>query len=216
MYFGFGLTGIRLRLAREARTISQAYYNTYIFKFKVFLLFFRKYCDIIKVVINMKFGIICVSDRCFNGEKEDMSGPAIAECVRELSTENEYRLVPDEKEMIENAITELADKSGADVVFTTGGTGFAPRDITPEATKAVIEKEVPGISEAIRAKSLEITDRAMLSRAVSGIRGKTLIINLPGSPKAVRESIEVVLPVLEHAVETISGNTQNCGGNYGK
>ena len=164
----------------------------------------------------MKFGIICVSDRCYKGECEDQSGKAIAECVKDLSTENEYRLVPDEKEMISNAIVELCDTFGADVVFTTGGTGFAPRDITPEATLSVIEKQVPGISEAIRAKSLEITNRAMLSRAVSGIRGKTLIINLPGSPKAVRESIEVVLPVLEHAVETLSGNTQNCGGNYGK
>lgn len=164
----------------------------------------------------MKFGIICVSDRCYKGECEDKSGPAIAECIKELSDKNEYRLVPDAKELIEKALIELADKENCDVVFTTGGTGFAPRDITPEATKAVIEKEVPGISEAIRAKSLEITSRAMLSRAISGIRGKTLIINLPGSPKAVRESIEVVLPVLEHAVETLSGNTQNCGGNYGK
>ena len=167
-------------------------------------------------VIDMKFGIICVSDRCSRGECEDRSGPAIAECVENLSCANEYRLVPDEKTEIEKALIELADDFGADVIFTTGGTGFAPRDITPEATKAVIEKEVPGISEAIRAKSLEITARAMLSRAVSGIRGKTLIINLPGSPKAVRESIEVVLPVLEHAVETLSGNTQSCGGNYGK
>ena len=164
----------------------------------------------------MKFGIICVSDRCYKGECEDQSGKAIAECVKDLSTENEYRLVPDEKEMISNAIVELCDSFNADVVFTTGGTGFAPRDITPEVTLSVIEKQVPGISEAIRAKSLEITNRAMLSRAVSGIRGKTLIINLPGSPKAVRESIEVVLPVLPHAVETLSGNTQNCGGNYGK
>ncbi|MBQ6264703.1 MAG: MogA/MoaB family molybdenum cofactor biosynthesis protein [Clostridia bacterium] len=164
----------------------------------------------------MKFGIICVSDRCFSGEKEDTSGPAIIQCVKELSDKNEYRLVPDEKEMIAQAIVALSDEYGADVVFTTGGTGFAPRDVTPEATKSVIEKEVPGISEAIRAKSLEITDRAMLSRAVSGIRGKTLIINLPGSPKAVRESIEVVLPILEHAVETLSGNTLSCGGNYGR
>jgi molybdenum cofactor synthesis domain-containing protein len=164
----------------------------------------------------MKFGIICVSDRCHKGECEDRSGPVIAECISVLSTENEYRLVPDEKEQISGAITELSDNFNADVIFTTGGTGFAPRDITPEATKAVIEKEVPGISEAIRSKSLEITDRAMLSRAISGIRGNTLIINLPGSPKAVRESIEVVLPVLPHAVETLSGNTQNCGGNYGK
>lgn len=164
----------------------------------------------------MKIGIICVSDRCFRGECEDTSGPAVAECLRDLSTGNEYRLVPDEKETIARALVGLCDENGADVVFTTGGTGFAPRDVTPEATREVIEKEVPGISEAIRAKSLEITDRAMLSRAVSGIRGKTLIINLPGSPKAVRESIAVVLPVLPHAVETLSGNTQNCGGNYGK
>ncbi|MBQ6267502.1 MAG: molybdopterin adenylyltransferase [Clostridia bacterium] len=164
----------------------------------------------------MKFGIVCVSDRCFAGACEDRSGPAIAECVRALSAENEYRLVPDEKEKIMQALCELADQCGADVVLTTGGTGFAPRDVTPEATKAVIEKEAPGIAEAIRAKSLEITPRAMLSRAVSGIRGKTLIINLPGSPKAVRECIDVVLPVLPHAVETLSGNTQSCGGNYGK
>lgn len=164
----------------------------------------------------MKFGIVCVSDRCYRGECEDKSGPAIAECVKDLSTGCEYRLVPDEKEMISDALTDLSDNYGADVIFTTGGTGFAPRDITPEATKAVIEKEVPGFSEAIRAKSLEITPRAILSRAVSGIRGKTLIVNLPGSPKAVRESIEVIYPVLEHAVETLSGNTQSCGGNYGK
>ena len=164
----------------------------------------------------MKFGIICVSDRCFKATCEDKSGPAIAECIKALSEENSYRLVPDEKELIGEAICSLADDFGADVIFTTGGTGFAPRDVTPEATKAVIDREVPGIAEAIRAKSLEITSKAMLSRAVSGIRNKTLIINLPGSPKAVKESIKIVLPVLEHAVETMSGNTQNCGGNYGK
>ena len=164
----------------------------------------------------MKFGIICISDRCYRGECEDKSGPAIAECIKELCEKSEYRLVPDVQIKIAKALCELADEEKCDVIFTTGGTGFAPRDVTPEATKAVIEKEVPGISEAIRAKSLEITDRAMLSRAVSGIRGKSLIINLPGSPKAVKESIDVVLPVLPHAVETLSGNTQNCGGNYEK
>ena len=164
----------------------------------------------------MKFGIISVSDRCFRGEREDMSGPAVMQCVQALSESSEYRLVPDEKQMISAALIELADREQCDVIFTTGGTGFAPRDVTPEATKAVIEKETPGISEAIRMKSLAITSRAMLSRAVSGIRGKTLIINLPGSPKAVKESLEVVLPVLPHAVETLSGNTQSCGGDYGK
>ena len=164
----------------------------------------------------MKFGIISVSDRCFRGEREDQSGPAILQCVQSLSESSEYRLVPDEKQMISAALIELADREQCDVIFTTGGTGFAPRDVTPEATKAVIEKETPGISEAIRMKSLASTSRAMLSRAVSGIRGKTLIINLPGSPKAVKESLEVVLPVLPHAVETLSGNTQSCGGEYGK
>ncbi len=167
-------------------------------------------------VIGMKIGIISVSDRCYRGECEDQSGPAIAGCVRELSDATEYRLVPDEQALIKQALLELADEARCDVIFTTGGTGFAPRDVTPEATKAVLEKEVPGVSEAIRAKSLEITPRAMLSRAVSGIRGGTLIINLPGSPKAVRESLEVVLPILPHAVETLSGDTLNCGGNYGK
>ena len=164
----------------------------------------------------MRFGILCVSDRCSRGECEDRSGPAIAECVAPLSDENAYRLVPDEAQAIQNALIELADGFGADVIFTTGGTGFAPRDVTPEATRAVLDKEAPGIAEAIRAESLRITPRAMLSRAVSGIRGKTLIINLPGSPKAVRESIAVVLPVLGHAVELLGGDTQSCGGNYEK
>lgn len=167
-------------------------------------------------VINMKIGIISVSDRCFRGEREDGSGPQIEKCVGALADSSEYRLVPDEKELISAALTELADEKRCDVIFTTGGTGFAPRDVTPEATKAVIEKEVPGISEAIRARSLAVTDRAMLSRAVSGIRGQTLIINLPGSPKAVCESIEVVLPVLPHAVELLGGSAQSCGGDYGK
>lgn len=126
----------------------------------------------------------------------------------------EYIIVPDEKDEIEKSLIYLCDEIKADVIFTTGGTGFAPRDITPEATKSVIEKEVPGIPEAIRYESLKITKNAMLSRATAGIRGKSLIINLPGSPKAVKESLEVVIPVLPHAVKTLSGDTQSCGGNY--
>ena len=164
----------------------------------------------------MKFGIVCVSDRCSAGVCEDLSGPAIVSLVAPLSEATLYRLVPDEKPKIADALKRLADEDAVDVIFTTGGTGFAPRDVTPEATKAVLERETPGISEAIRMKSLAVTPNAMLSRAVSGIRGKTLIVNLPGSPKAVRESLEVVLPVLPHAIETLSGNTQNCGGTYGK
>lgn len=162
----------------------------------------------------MLISVLCVSDRCSQGLTEDKSGPLISEIIAPLAETAEYVIVPDERERISEALIRLCDETLSDVVLTTGGTGFAPRDVTPEATKAVIEKEVPGIPEAIRQKSLEITPRAMLSRATAGIRGKTLIINLPGSPKAVKESLEVILPVLPHAVETLSGNTQSCGGNY--
>ena len=164
----------------------------------------------------MRFGVVCVSDRCAAGQNEDKSGPRILELIAPLAQESLYRLVPDEKAQIAQTLIELADTQKVDVILTTGGTGFAPRDVTPEATTAVIDRPAPGISEAIRMKSLAVTDRAMLSRAVSGIRGKTLIVNLPGSPKAVGESLEVLLPVLGHAVETLGGNTQSCGGNYGK
>ena len=162
----------------------------------------------------MLVSIVTVSDRCSSQERDDRSGPVIGEMLSGIASIGEYIIVPDEKDIISKELIRLSDETGSDVIFTTGGTGFAPRDVTPEATKAVLDKETPGISDAIRLRSLEITPRAMLSRAVSGIRGKTLIINLPGSPKAVRESIEVILPVLEHAVETMSGNTQNCGGDY--
>ena len=164
----------------------------------------------------MNFAVVCISDRCSKGLCEDKSGPLITELVAHLGKTKEYIIIPDEKAEIEKALVYLCDEVKADIVFTTGGTGFAPRDVTPEATMAVIERNAPGIAEAIRMKSMEITPKAMLSRAVSGIRKNTLIINLPGSPKAVRESIEVVLPVLPHAVETLSGNTLSCGGNYGK
>ncbi len=162
----------------------------------------------------MRFGILTVSDRCSAGAAEDKSGVLLSQLLSPLGDIAEYMTVPDERDEISVALIKMSDALGCDVVFTTGGTGFAPRDVTPEATKAVIEKEVPGIPEAIRYESLKITPKAMLSRAVAGIRGKTLIINLPGSPKAVRESLDAVLPVLSHAVETLSGNTQSCGGNY--
>ena len=162
----------------------------------------------------MLISVLTISDRCSKELCEDKSGPLISELISSVAETGEYVIVPDEKELISAELIRLSDEVKSDIIFTTGGTGFAPRDVTPEATKAVIEKEVPGIPEAIRAKSLEITPKAMLSRAAAGIRGKTLIINLPGSPKAVHESLEVVMPVLAHAVETLSGNTQNCGGNY--
>ena len=159
----------------------------------------------------MRISVLTVSDRCSRGEAEDKSGPLISELMAATATTDRYLCVPDERAQIEAALIELCDSVGSDVVFTTGGTGFAPRDVTPEATKAVVEKEVPGIPEAIRAESLKITPKAMLSRAAAGIRGKTLIINLPGSPKAVRESLAVVAPVLDHALETLSGVTLSCG-----
>ena len=157
----------------------------------------------------MKFCVLTASDRCAAGLAEDRSGPLISELTAPYGETLRYACVPDERETIAKTLVEMCGL-GADIVFTTGGTGFAPRDVTPEATLDVIEKQVPGIPEAIRAESLKITHRAMLSRATAGIRGKTLIVNLPGSPKAVRESIAVVLPVLEHAVETMSGQTQSC------
>lgn len=162
----------------------------------------------------MFFGVVCISDRCSAGLCQDKSGQLIREFVSELGKTAEYIVVPDEKAEIEKALIYLCDDVKVDVVFTTGGTGFAPRDVTPEATKAVIEREAPGIAEGIRQKSMEITPKAMLSRAVSGIRKSTLIINLPGSPKAVRESLEFVLPIIPHAVEVLSGDTLNCGGSY--
>ncbi|MBQ7638408.1 MAG: molybdopterin adenylyltransferase [Clostridia bacterium] len=159
----------------------------------------------------MRISILTVSDRCSRGEKEDKSGPLIKEIFGKTAEILCLKTVPDEKEEIKKALIEMSDFLHSDVVFTTGGTGFAPRDVTPEATKEVIEKEVPGIPEAVRAESLKITPRAVLSRAAAGIRGKTLIINLPGSPKAVKESLDVITPALPHAVETLSGATLSCG-----
>ncbi len=164
----------------------------------------------------MKFSVICLSDRCSTKECEDKSGPLIISLLSHLGDTVHYEVLPDEKEIIAEALKKVCDDIRPDVIFTTGGTGLAPRDVTPEATREVIEKEAPGISEAIRQKSLCITPMAMLSRGVSGIRGSTLIINLPGSPKAVRESLETVIPVLPHIVETLSGDSLSCGGNYGK
>lgn len=162
----------------------------------------------------MLFSVLTVSDRCSRGECEDKSGPLLCELLKNDGEVIKYAVVADDRDEIKKMLIRVCDELKSDVVFTTGGTGFSPRDITPEATREVIEREAPGISEAIRYESLKITPKAMLSRAVSGIRGKTLIINLPGSPKAVKESLETVLPVLPHAIETLSGNTTSCGGNY--
>ena len=163
----------------------------------------------IQIIPTMRVAIMTVSDKGSTGERKDLSGPALAEALEGKAQVLNQEIVPDEFEEIRAKLLSYCDQ-GMDLVFTTGGTGLAPRDVTPEATQAVIEKQVPGIAEAIRAKSMEITPLAMLSRATAGIRGKTLIINLPGSPKAALECLEVFLPVMNHAVETLRGDAFEC------
>ncbi|ADL07059.1 MOSC domain-containing protein [Thermosediminibacter oceani] len=167
--------------------------------------------DEIEVIPVIRVGILTASDRGAKGEREDLSGKVIEEMMEAVNGRiEEYVMVPDDLEAIKNSLLAMCEK-GLDLVLTTGGTGLSPRDNTPEATLAVVEKQVPGIPEAMRQKSLEKTPNAMLSRAVAGIRGRTLIINLPGSPKAVRENLEVVLPALPHAVELLRGRVRDCG-----
>ncbi len=152
----------------------------------------------------MNICILTVSDRSFNGARNDLSGPAIINKIESLGWNPvDYKIVPDEIKLIQDQLIQWCDEVSPDLVFTTGGTGFAPRDITPEATKEIIEKFTPGISEYIRLRSMQITPHAMLSRGIAGIRKRTLVINLPGSPKAALESIDFILPALPHAVELI-------------
>jgi molybdopterin adenylyltransferase len=158
-----------------------------------------------------KVAIITISDRGAKGLREDASGPLIKEMIKDLPGEViHYEIVPDEKEKIVEALKRNADELLADLILTTGGTGVSPRDVTPEATLEVIEKEVPGFSEAMRAESLKKTPHAMISRAVCGIRRKSLIVNLPGSPKGVRENLTVILPALPHALSKIKGDPSEC------
>jgi molybdenum cofactor synthesis domain len=157
-------------------------------------------------------GIITASDKGSRGEREDVSGRTIATMLSGIGEVKHYVVVPDECEALSREIINMVDNLAVDLILTTGGTGLGPRDVTPEATLAVIDRQVPGIPEAMRAISLAKTSRAMLSRAVAGIRGRTLIINLPGSPKGVRECLEVVLPALEHGLAIMKGEAGECGG----
>jgi molybdenum cofactor synthesis domain-containing protein len=154
--------------------------------------------------MSVRVSILTISDRSFQGERDDLSGPALKYKINGQGWEVAHMdVVPDDLQTIKKTLSTWADSGEQDVILTTGGTGFSPRDITPEATLAIIERMAPGIAEAMRAYSLEITQHAMLSRAVAGIRGKTLIINLPGSPKAAVENLDVILPVIPHAVQLL-------------
>ncbi len=156
----------------------------------------------------IRIGILTMSDKGSRGERIDESGSLIKELITELGDVVVYEIVPDEKELIKKKLVEYSEK--VDLILTTGGTGLSPRDVTPEATMEVIDRFIPGIGEAMRYEGLKKTPRAMLSRAVAGVRGKTLIINLPGSPRAVRENLEIILSVIPHAIEKIQGDPSEC------
>ena len=152
---------------------------------------------------------LTVSDRSARGERPDLSGPALAELITAQGWQVERTaILPDELEALRQLLSNWADGDDLDVILTTGGTGFARRDVTPEATRRVIEREAPGLAEAMRFESLKVTPHAMLSRAMAGIRGRVLIVNLPGSPKAAQENLRVILPVLPHAVELLQDDPQ--------
>jgi molybdopterin adenylyltransferase len=166
--------------------------------------------------MSIRFAVVTVSDRSYQGMREDTSGPALVEEIKSKDWEViKAILIPDEIEEIEGALLELSERPlNIDVVLTTGGTGFSPRDVTPEATLAVIQRSTPGLSEVMRAESLKITPHAMLSRATAGIRNRTLIINLPGSPRAALENFRVILPVLQHAIDLLREDPDSETGHH--
>lgn len=158
-----------------------------------------------------RVAIITSSDSGFAGEREDKSGPVIAEIVKNNGYEVSFmKVLPDDREMLSNEMKRIADEDAADIILTTGGTGFSPRDVMPEATMDIVERAVPGIPEAMRAYSMQFTKRAMLSRAATGIRKGTLIVNMPGSPKAVTECLEYIISELDHAMGILKGTAKNC------
>lgn len=157
--------------------------------------------------MTIRVAVLTISDRSARGERPDLSGPALSALIQGKGWQlTQYGVIPDDFEIIRDTLIEYCDRDLADILLTTGGTGFAPRDVTPEATLAAMEKNAPGLAEAMRLESLKVTPHAMLSRAAAGIRGRTLVINLPGSPKAAVENLAVIIPVLPHAVELLRDN----------
>ncbi len=165
--------------------------------------------DRLKIIDSYKFGIITASDKGSKGEREDLSGPAISEILLPWGDVIDQVIVPDDRAALAKVMRGMVDK-GVDAIFTSGGTGLSPRDVTPEATLDVIDRQVPGIGEAMRRETATVTAKSMLSRAIAGISGSTLIVNLPGSPKAVTECLAVLTPVLDHALETVCGKGGEC------
>ncbi len=158
-----------------------------------------------------KAGILTASDRSHRGEREDKSGRLLKELVESLSAEVvAYHILPDEKKAIQKMLIHMTDIFHCDLILTTGGTGLAPRDVTPEATREILDREIPGIAEAIRAAGLRHKPAAMLSRGLAGTRGKSLVINLPGSPGAVEEAFYILKPIISHTIELIRGEVTDC------
>src|ERR1051325_6547341 len=161
------------------------------------------------MIVDIRAVVLTVSDRCARGEQEDVSGPVLVRLLEEMGAQITAReILADDPEPLAGKLRTFAERSDVNLIVTTGGTGFAPRDNTPEATRSVIEREAPGLSEAMRSQTLQQTPMAMISRGVCGIRSGTLIVNLPGSPKGVRESFAVIRPVLPHAIALLAGETQ--------
>ena len=158
-------------------------------------------------------GILTISDKGSRGERDDLSGPEIRKMIAPLPAHVvAYEIIPDEEELIFQKLAEYADQKKVDLILTTGGTGLSPRDVTPEATRRAIHREIPGIAEVMRSEGMKLTPMAMLSRAVAGIRYRTLIVNLPGSPRAARENLSFILPALKHAIEKAQGDPADCAG----
>ncbi len=166
--------------------------------------------------MQMRAGILIVSDKGASGERTDKSGPTAREVISQLNLDiTKYEIVPDETDVISGKLKEWCDEGSVDLVLTSGGTGLSHRDVTPEATLKVLDRTIPGLTEAMRIETMKKKPEAILSRAVAGSRGKCLIINLPGSPRAVKECLEVILPVLPHALDVIGGRVSECGSGGG-